>query len=236
MTEFKNIQVEAFWSNFSKNSNNRRIDLLNKENKTPEEKKEYLKLHRLEKFSYSTVNLLEKTDKKDINTKFVNMWEWKIIEFDKSNEQPKNIFTIWLWWCTATAINIELINWTNKVLLTHFPPVSKTANINKIEELIRENIDLSKVKEVNYIIVTAEKYKKNKSWKYDTTYDKSFTDLIEKKIESILGNKVKWCIRKYNTSKVNWVKDQWVFSLSLRKDWVTYKEWAYWFWMLNWDN
>ena len=140
MTDFKNIEIESFWSNFSKsnynNNNNRRIELLNKKNKTPEEKKEYLKLHRLKNFSYNTVNLLEKKDKKDSNTKFVNMWQWKIIEYNKSKDESKNIFTMWLWWCTATAINIELKDWSNKVLLTHFPPISKIENINKIDQLI----------------------------------------------------------------------------------------------------
>lgn len=66
-------------------------------------------------------NYMEKSDNNDPSFIRVDMNDWKIIDFwDNQNEEV--IYTFWLWGCIATALVLEMEDWIQKALMTHYDP------------------------------------------------------------------------------------------------------------------
>ena len=154
------------------------------------------------------------------------MWQWKIIEFNEWIDDEKNIFTHWLGWCTATVIYFSLKDWTKKVILTHFPPISIEANLNTIRNLAKD-INISDIEEFKTLYFFPKDYW---TWKNDR-----FLEALKSEVNSIFW-KNDYTLKKYSMNLVVWVKDQWVLSVKLNKDWVFYRFWEFDFWRLDWEK
>ncbi|OFY47818.1 MAG: hypothetical protein A2W85_13525 [Bacteroidetes bacterium GWF2_41_31] len=190
-------------------------------NITPQDKVNFGKIKirqaRERLFSNKTIQIIEKCDKHDLNSKLVLMGQGAILEVSPDDEITKNILTIGLNGCTATMVFVETKDGKRICVLTHFPPTQVVANSRLLEKLI-PNIAPEAIKIARAIILCPGDYHKDKNGNW-LLIPKKETDNENTLLESIVQRALAGCALVdcigYSTQLVVGEKDQGILVVTI---------------------
>lgn len=203
---------------------------------TPEEKEELRRLNQLQirektekTMTPELQKLWEKTEANDPNVEQISMNQGGSIEVLPDDEQEKIIWTYGLGGCFGTLVFSEDENGRKTAVLTHFDPLSISANINELRRLIRSNpaMKTSKYKQ-SILVLGAQGYEQNpetKQWERKIK-DQRKADMLITAIQDELGQDVEVKLEPYSEQLDAMTKDQ--GSLIVRippKGQATYRTW-----------
>jgi len=199
----------------------------------PEEKEELRRLNQLktrqETMTPELQELWERTEAKDPNIEQVSMNQGSSVEVSLEDEQEKVIWTYGLGGCFGTLVFSEDENGRKTAVLTHFDPLSISANMNELRRLIKANpaMKTSKYKQ-SILVLGADRYEQNpqtKQWERKIQ-DQQKADILITAIQAELGQDIEVKLEPYSTQRDAMTKDQ--GSLIVRippKGQATYRTW-----------
>jgi len=154
--------------------------------------------------------LFERTEANDPSIEQVSMNQGSSIEALPNDEQEKIIWTYGLGGCFGTLVFSEDENGRKSAVLTHFDPLSISANMNELRKLIRSNPSMKEPKYKQSILVLgALEYKQNPETKqWETSMDKQKTDMLIIAIKAELGQDVDVKLEPYSATNDTKTKDQ----------------------------
>ncbi|MBA4320033.1 MAG: hypothetical protein C0412_16655 [Flavobacterium sp.] len=201
---------------------------------TPEEKEEFRRLCQLKKraetMSPELQKLWERTEANDPNIEQVSMNQGKSIEVLPDDEQEKVIWTYGLGGCFGTLVFSEDENGRKTAILTHFGPLSISANVNELRKLIRLNSAMKASKYQQSILVWggAEGYgqspqAKQREWE---TEQQQKANMLITAIKAELGQYVNIKMELYSTLQDAVAKNQGTLIVRIPPNGqATYKTW-----------
>jgi len=199
----------------------------------PEEKEELRRLNQLktrqETMTPELQKLWERTEANDPNVEQVSMNQGSSVEISPEDKQEKVIWTYGLGGCFGTLVFSEDENGRKTAVLTHFDPLSISANMNELRRLIKANpvMKTSEYKQ-SILVLGAQNYEQNpktKQWEQKIR-DQQKADMLITAIQAELGQDVEVKLEPYSEQQDAMTKDQ--GSLIVRippKGQATYRTW-----------
>lgn len=200
---------------------------------TTEEKEELRRLNQLktrqETMTPELQKLWERTEANDPNVEQISMNQGGSVEVLPDDEQEKVICTYGLGGCFGTLVFSEDENGRKTAVLTHFDPLSISANINELRRLIKANpaMKTSRYKQ-SILVLGTEGYEQNpqtKRWERKIQ-DQQKANMLITAIQAELGQDVEVRLEPYSEKQDAMTKDQ--GSLIVRippKEQATYRTW-----------
>lgn len=198
-----------------------------------EEKEELRRLNQLktrqETMTPELQKLWERTEVNDPNVEQVSMNQGSSVEVSPEDEQEKVIWTYGLVGCFGTLVFSDDENGRKTAVLTHFDPLSISANMNELRRLIKSNpaMKTSKYKQ-SILVLGADGYEQNpqtKEWERKIK-DQQKADMLIATIQAEFGQDVEVKLEPYSTEQNAMTKDQ--GSLIVRippKGQASYRTW-----------
>ena len=200
---------------------------------SPEEKEELRILNQLkarqETMTPELQELWERTEANDPNVEQVSMNQGSSVEVLPDDEQEKVIWTYGLGWCFGTLVFSEDENGRKTAVLTHFDPLSISANMNELRRLIKANpaMKTSKYKQ-SILVLGTQGYEQNpetKQWEQKIR-DQQKADMLINAIQAELGQDVEVKLEQYSEQQDLMTKDQGCLIVRIPpKGQATYRTW-----------
>ncbi len=198
-----------------------------------EEKEELRRLNQLktrqETMTPELQKLWERTEANDPNIEQVSMNQGSSVEVLPDDEQEKVIWTYGLGGCFGTLVFSEDENGHKTAVLTHFDPLSISANMNELRRLIRSNPAMKTSKYKQSILILGvqgcEQNSETKQWEQKIR-DQQKADMLITAIQAQLGQDVEVKLEPYSEQQDAMKKDR--GSLIVRippKGQATYRTW-----------
>ncbi|EKD66747.1 MAG: hypothetical protein ACD_49C00014G0001 [uncultured bacterium (gcode 4)] len=157
-------------------------------------------------------NYMEKSDNNDLSYIRVDMNDWKRIDF-WNNQNEEVIYTFWLWGCIATALVIEMEDWTQKVVMTHYNFFwTEIWSVKSVD--IFSDIPSEQIKNARFFVIAPGERQKNND-KYEIVTKESYNHHINLYInfaEQKVWKKLK-IDKIWYSEDLSDMKNQWTFRI-----------------------
>jgi len=200
---------------------------------SPEEKEELRRSNQLktrqETMTPELQKLWERTEANDPNVEQVSMNQGSSVEVSPDAEKEKVIYTYGLRGCFGTLVFSEDENGHKTAVLTHFDPLSISANTSELKRLIGSNpaMKASQYKQ-SVLVLGTEGYEQNpqtKKWERKIQ-DRQKADMLITAIQSELGQDVEVKLEPYSAQQNAMVKDEGHLIVRIPpKGQATYRTW-----------